>query len=235
MSRDEKQFTRQLEQAIQASREEVSNVVNDSGESATEKLSLETPTATEMSKDEEFVPDETVSLSESEEESYSAADDDEDSDFMASPKPKKEKKRKSAKDNSKSASKVKRSTRKLVPSSEPMIKASTKASPRRGKKDNVTKVKAELQRVTAPTNTKTASLASVVRLDLPISRTISSSPAALGVNRRAMNWTPPARVGEERTKADSTLKPTCVGNTPVIRVGLSRNARVKSLHTNIKT
>ena len=235
MSRDEKQFSRQLEQALEASKKELSNNVSVGGESATETPTLETSTATEMSKDEEFVPDETAVSSESEEESYSAPDDDEDSDFMASPKPKKEKKRKTTKDDSKSTLKGKQLKR-LVENSESVIKTNTKVSPRRDKKSTakvkVTKVNAESERLISQTNTKTPSPSGIKELNLPISQTASSSPAALGVNKRTMNWTPPARIGEERTKANSAVKPSCAG---VIRVGLSRNARVKSLHANIKT
>lgn len=241
MSRDEKQFSRQLEQALEASKNDQSNNVSVSSGSTIETPMMENSSTTKESKDEEFIPDATVSSFESEGESYSAAED-EDSDFMISPEPKQEKKKKKAvKESVKSVPKGKqvKTAKKLATKSEPLAKMdnlNTIPLVGKGTKSTVTAKGVQVKSSPCVAKTKSASLTHAKELDRPTSHTASGSPGVLGVNKRTMNWTPPAKIGKERTKIDSTLKPTnCAGGTPVIRVGLSRNARVKSLHTNVKS
>lgn len=239
LSRDEKQFARQLEQALTASKEEGSN---DASVSGAHSDSSETPVSavvnsstTGTSRDGDFVPDETVS-SESDDEGSLVAEEDTDSDFMASPEPKKGKKR--AKENAKSAQKQKPAkTKQTGPKS--ISNANTNPPPRSIAKSTAVKLpqaKTE-KRGSAPHPPRATSLDATKQVNLPGSKAVGSPPV-LGVNRRAANWTPPARVGEDKLKTVYTPKQTPVqsgGGTPVIRVGLSRNARVKSLHSKVKT
>ena len=246
LSRDEKLFTRELEQAITVSKKELGN--NTSVSSEPTDSSVETPsvdtssvtcTAEGSKEDGEFIPDKSDS-SESEEESFSMAEEDEDSDFTASPQPKKDKK-KGAKENAKSAPKGKQpKAKKLTAKSVVNVdKLSTNSLPRNVTKQTAVKVtpaKTVRQKLTTNVVPKTTVSDGAKQVKS------GGSPGVLGVNKRALNWTPPAKVGEGKTKTDSLVtKPTHVhssssgGGTPVIRIGLSRNARVKSLHTNIKT
>ena len=204
----------------------------------------------ERSKDGDFVPDESVSSDESEGESFSAVEEDDDSDFSASPQLKKGKK-KSAKENAKSAPKG-RQTKAKKPTAKSVVtvdKLSTNSLPKKVARPTAVKVapakpvvrKSTPSAVCVAKSTSTDS-AKEVKSTLVSVKTGGSTPGVLGVNKRVMNWTPPAKIGEGKTKTDPlSLKPTHVrsgssgGGTPVIRVGLSRNARVKSLHANIKT
>ena len=257
-SRDEKQFSRQLEQALAASKKESGTNVSVNSEpipSDTDTPSINTSSAArtaEGSKDDDFVPGESVSSDESEEESSSAVDDDEDSDFSASPQPKKRRK-KNMKENVKSAPKGKQ-TKAKKPTAKPNVsvdKLTTNSLPKKAARQTAIKVTPAKPMV----QKSTPSIAHVPSLKVNSADTVKESksslasvkseggnPGVLGVNKRVLNWTPPAKVGEGKTKTDAlSSKPTHVrsgssgGGTPVIRVGLSRNARVKSLHTNIKT
>ena len=206
----------------------------------------------EGSKDDGFVPDESVSSDESEEESFSAVEDDEDSDFSASPQPKKGRK-KNMKENVKSAPKGKQ-TRAKKPTAKPNVsvdKLSTNTLPNKAARPTTVKVtpaKPVVQK-SIPSIARVPSLkvnsantAKESKSNFASVKCERGSPGVLGVNKRMLNWTPPAKVGEGKTKTDAlSSKPTHVrsgssgGGTPVIRVGLSRNARVKSLHASIKT
>ena len=251
LSRDEKVFSRQLEEAIKASKIESSDGDEGRSESqesvvpASKTVVSEPPKSTSKGSkvdDDEFVPDKTtcssIESSEEEEESYSAADEDEDSDFSMSPEPKKG--RKGARESAKSAPKGKKTAVKKATSVK-SEKVTAKSSSRKITKSQAVKVKSEAQNL--PANVpKTLSVCIDKKASVPVGRATGhgTSPAVLGVNKRAVNWTPPSRIGESNTKNGScTPIPTRVqsggGGTPLIRVGLSRNARVKSLHTNIKT
>ena len=205
----------------------------------------------EKSTDDDFVPDhESISSDDSEGESFSAVEEDEDSDFSASPQPKKGKK-KSAKENVKSAPKGRQTKAKKPKTANPNLsvnKSSANSLPKKVAKPTnikVTPAKPMVQKST-PSIARVPSLkmnsadsAKEFKSSLVKCEGGSPGPGVLGVNKRALNWTPPAKVG--KTDALSS-KPTHVhsgssggGGTPVIRVGLSRNARVKSLHANIKT
>ena len=206
----------------------------------------------EGSKDGDFVPDESVSSDESEGESFSAVEEDEDSDFSASPQPKKGKK-KNMKENVKSAPKGKQ-TKAKKPTTKPNVsvdKLTTNSLPKKAARPTTVKVtpsKPMVQKST-PSIARVPSLkvnsagsAKESKSNFASVKSEGGSPGVLGVNKRVLNWTPPAKVGEGKMKTDTLgSKPTHVrsgssgGGTPVIRVGLSRNARVKSLHTNFKT
>ena len=203
----------------------------------------------EKSKDGDFVPDESISSDESEGESFSAVEED-DSDFCASPQLKKSKK-KSAKENAKLAPKrqqikAKKPTAKSVLTDDKMSANSLPRKVARPTSVMVAPAKPVVQKATpsAVCISKATSIDSAkeVKSTLGSMKAGESTPGVLGVNKRMLNWTPPAKVGEGKTKTDPlSSKPTHVrsgssgGGTPVIRVGLSRNARVRSLHTNIKT
>lgn len=223
-----------MEQALAASKNEGSS--DTSTRSITDTLKKDS-TGAKATQDDEFVPDRDEG-SYSEGESYSAVDEDEDSDFAASPEPKKGKK--TGKENTNMAPKSKKvkSKRVAVASKSKSVVNSTSTSDTASTKPlssvnaavRVTKVKSEVQ---------TPSLSSTKGINLPGNQTgAGGSPAVVGVKRRSVNWTPPARIGESKTSSPVCIKsthPSGGGGTPVIRLGLSRNARVKSLHTNIKT
>ena len=219
-----------MEQALAASKNEGSS--DTSTRSTTGTLQKDS-TGAKTTQDEEFVPDKDDG-SDSEGESYSAVDEDEDSDFAASPEPKKGKK--TGKENTNMAPKSKKvKSKKVAPSSKSKSvvnsdTASTKPLSSVNAAVRVTKVKSEVQ---------TPSSCSTKGINLPGNQTgAGGSPAVVGVKRRSVNWTPPARIGESKTSSPVCIKsthPSGGGGTPVIRLGLSRNARVKSLHTNIKT
>ena len=204
----------------------------------------------EKRKDGDFVPDESISSDESEGGSFSAVEEDDDSDFCASPQLKKSKK-KSAKENTKPAPKrqqikAKKPTAKSVLTDDKMSANSLPRKVARPTSVTVAPAKPIMQKATpsAVCVSKVTSIDSAkeVKSTLGSVKAGESTPGVLGVNKRMLNWTPPAKVGEGKTKTDPlSSKPTHVrsgssgGGTPVIRVGLSRNARVRSLHTNIKT
>ena len=210
----------------------------------------------ERSKDDDFVPDESVLSDESEGESFSGVEEDEDSDFSVSPQPKKAK-RKNMKENVKSTPKVKQTKAKkaTMKPNMSMDKLCTNSLPKKMSKPptvKVTPAKKPIVQKSTPSLTACAPSLKIDSSDSDNAKVLKSSPASvkcdlergnpgvLGVNKKVMNWTPPAKVGQKTAAASS--KPTHMrsgssglGGTPVIRVGLSRNARVKSLHTNIKT
>ena len=240
-------MTRQIERAIKASTNETNQTVSICSDSSEAATSVSKSTGAEESKDGDFVPDKTADSSdESEEENYS--EENEDSDFTMSPQPTKTKKK--AKDNVKLTPKAKQTKAKKPVTSDKSTNAqvnkersSNESLPAENTEPVVKKathIKTKVQK-SSPLVAKT-SLSNAKTRAAP-SGTASSrtgSPVVLGVNKRSINWTPPSRVGDGRSKSDScTPKPVRVqssgGGTPVIRVGLSRNARVKSLHSNIKT
>ncbi len=196
----------------------------------------------ERSKDDDFVPNESVSSDESEGESFSVVEEDGDSDFSASPQPKKGKK-KSAKENVKSAPKGRQTKAKNPNTTVSVSKLNANSLPKKAARP--TTVKVTPAKPVVPRSTPSA--AGVPSLKLNSANSVKElkssikceegSPGVLGVNKRTLNWTPPAKLGEGRQKTDAlSSKPNHVrssggGGTPVIRVGLSRNARVKSLHT----
>jgi hypothetical protein len=202
----------------------------------------------ERSKDDDFVPNESIPSDESEGESFSAVEEDEDSDFSASPQPKKGKK-KTAKENVKSAPKGRQTKAKNPNTTVSVSKLSANSLPK--KAAGLTTVKVTPAKPMVQRSTPSAARVPSLRVTSADSakevkssvKCEGGSPGVLGVNKRTLNWTPPAKVGVGREKTDAlSSKPTHVrsgssggGGTPVIRVGLSRNARVKSLHTNIKT
>ena len=61
------------------------------------------------------------------------------------------------------------------------------------------------------------------------SSSVRNSPA-LGTSRMKPKWTPPSCVGSSSATSGARSPRPIAGGTPVIRVGLSRNARVKPLH-----
>ena len=203
----------------------------------------------EKSTDDDFVPDhESISSDDSEGENFSAVEEDEDSDFSASPQPKKEKK-KSAKENVKSAPKGRQTKAKKSKTENPNLsvnKSNANSLPKKAAKPTTVKVtpaKPMVQKSTPSIahvpSLKVNSADSAKEFKSSLAKCEGGSTGVLGVNKRVLNWTPPAKVGKTDTLSS---KPTHVhsgsnggGGTPVIRVGLSRNARVKSLHTNIKT
>ena len=203
----------------------------------------------EKSTDDDFVPDhESISSDDSEGENFSAVEEDEDSDFSASPQPKKEKK-KSAKENVKSAPKGRQTKAKKPKTENPNLsvnKSNANSLPKKAAKPTTVKVtpaKPMVQKSTPSIahvpSLKVNSADSAKEFKSSLAKCEGGSTGVLGVNKRVLNWTPPAKVGKTDTLSS---KPTHVrsgsnggGGTPVIRVGLSRNARVKSLHTNIKT
>ena len=256
LSRDERQFSRHLEQALAASKKtsdsnlSVSDELGDTdGAKASENVS--DTTADASSKDDEFIPDQSASSDELKDESFSAVEEeeDEDSDFSASPQPKKAKK-KQTKENAKSASKGKRANTK-TPTADSVINNDNSLTNSLVKKaTRSTAVKCTPAKPLVQKTTRSATVCVAKTTLTAATNRVKSSPASVKsydsnssvprANKRAVNWTPPAKVGEgNMRKTDSVIsKPTRVcsgGCTPVIRVGLSRNARVKSLHTNVKT
>ena len=230
-------FSRQLEQALVASKNEADS---DASSCSTTDTSKANSTADKASQDGEFVPEEEEGsgASDSEEDSYSAVEDDEDSDFSASPEIKKGKK--TGKENAKSAQRAKQA-KSTKASTSPKTVVKSGAGKSTAKPLSSTNSVVRSTKVKTETLKSSPSVSGAKGVNLPGNRSLSSggSPAVLGGNRRSVNWTPPARVGENKTASPANVKSTRLsgggGGTPVIRVGLSRNVQVKSLHANIKT
>ena len=219
MSREEKTYNRALEQALK-----VSQVAS----GTTSVLSEVSDVSDTISKDEEgdeFIPDDNEPDS-SDHEEEAVSDENDDSDFNSSPptKTKSVKKRptkrtlSTIKQKSPANGRSKTSLPKLsrTPKDEVQTNSMTSNSTPATPVSTVleTNLKLVTQKAVGPSTPKSCPPSSVSR--------------NIGIGRKVPKWTPPSRVGEG-SKLPNIVN---TSGTPVIRVGLSRHARVKPLHVN---
>ena len=219
LSREEKTYNRALEQALK-----VSQVAS----GTTSVLSEVSDASDTISKDEEgdeFIPDDDEpDLTDHEEEGVS--DENDDSDFNSSPPTKTKSVKKhqakrtlsTIKQKSPANGKSKKSLPKLsrTPKDEVQTNMTSNSTPATPKGSTVleTNLKLVTQKAVGPSTPKSCPPSSVSR--------------NIGIGRKVPKWTPPSRVGEG-SKLPNTVN---TSGTPVIRVGLSRHARVKPLHVS---
>ena len=203
LSRDDKMYNRVLEQALKESQADAAPVLE---------------TRDRPQSGDEFVPDDAVS---SEEE---FCEDDGDSDFNSSPPPKSTSKKKQKTKDCKKGTKVtktekhkpepKRATP-MKPLSEPVLQTDGPASGEGGTRG---------QTPTIPPSSDTPPKQS----SLPTRALSVNTHTPVPSGRRRPKWTPPSQVSKG---AVSNFKPQTVSSgSPIIRVGLSRHAKVKPLH-----
>lgn len=224
---------RALEQALQASQTYVSDPVKP----IQLKVSGIKETSTRR-RDDEFLPDN----EESEEESVSSEDSDSDFNSSSPTTTKSKKKQKTNRKDIKAKSSVHKNCQKPVQKSSKVLNGGPQASDSLSTLAPGPQVTLESNPQTIQESAITETLSNVServtkKEVLPLSPKCPCPPKASlsqttpTISRACPKWTPPSRAGEGRGLTQSPMTMN-TSNMPVIRVGLSRHARVKPLHGN---
>lgn len=230
-------YNRALEQALK-----VSQAPSDTT-SVLSEVSNASDTISKDKEDEEFIPDNGEPVSSEEEEVVS--DESDDSDFNSPPpaKSKSIKKRQKstpAIDRSKrSLSKASRTTKDKAQANMTSNSVTATGTPKEFIVPEANlKVRKTIQKATGHSTPKsyppprTSIGPSTPDPCQPLkTSSVSRNTPTIGIGRKVPKWTPPSRVGEGSVVVKSPSAVNSSG-TPVIRIGLSKHARVKPLHVN---